>query len=89
MPPLFFLIGIVAFIFVYAYWCVREVKNNCMKFTMGVIGGVVIGGAIISVILESTNDTQTDSGFWMEYAKMQLIDAEQNKPILFTNEEGK
>lgn len=82
-----FLIGILVFTFIYGFWCQREIADKRLMFIMAVFGGMIIGGASVSLVLEAKNDTSTTIGFWMEYAKMQLIDAEKNPPAIFNKEE--
>lgn len=87
MMEFIYLVGCIVFTGIFGYWCQREIANKPLMFCVAVFGGMIIGGASLAVIEVAKNDTSTTIGFWMEYAKMQLIDAETNQRSVF-DEDG-
>jgi len=78
-----YLVGCVVFVGIYGYWCQTHIENKALMFFASLVGGMIIGTAIHVVLVDSVNNTNTDVGFWMEAAKMQIIDIEQEDRSVF------
>ena len=78
-----YLVGCVVFVGIYGYWCQTNIKNKATMFFASMFGGFIIGAAIHVVLVDSVNNTSSDVGFWMEAAKMQIIDIEQKDRSVF------
>lgn len=82
MLEFIYLIGIFVYVGIFGYWCQTYIQDKRVMFITAILGGMLTGGAMQSVIRESNNDTSTTIGFWMEMAKVQMVDAEKNPPAL-------
>jgi len=76
-----YLVGCVVFVAIYGYWCQSYIKDKTIMFFASMMGGLVIGLAVHVVLVDSKNNTSSDIGFWMEAAKMQIIDAEHSRSV--------
>jgi len=77
-----YLIGIFVYVGIFGYWCQTYIQDKRVMFITAILGGMLTGAAMQAAIKESNNDTSTTVGFWMEMAKLQMIDAEKNPPAL-------
>lgn len=83
-----YLVGIFVYVGIFGYWYQAYIQDKRVMFITAILGGMLTGGAMQAVVRESNNDTSTTIGFWMEMAKMQMVDAEKNPPVLLYQQNG-